>query len=72
MELGLIDRIVSSIGPGLDAGEKEKLEAAAEAARNVRGISPKTEFVARLENGLFSAVLEAYGKIAAEAAELPK
>jgi len=67
MELGLIGRIVSCLKPKLSAEEGEKLDAAAMAAEAVRGISPKTEFIARLENGLFGAALEEYGRIAAKA-----
>ena len=60
MELGEIRKIVAKLMPNLPEHEKGKLESAAESAENVSGISPKTEFIARLENGLFHMVLEAY------------
>jgi len=60
MELGIIRRIVSGLRDGLEEDERARLEFAAEAAENIFGISPKTEFIARLENGLFHKVLEAY------------
>jgi len=66
MELGTIGRIVSCLKQKLSAEEGGKLDAAARAAEEVRGISPKTEFIARLENGLFGAALEEYGRVAAE------
>lgn len=63
MELGTIRKIAAKLEPNLSKEEKEKLEAAADAADKVAGISPKTEFIARLENGLFHKVLEAYAEI---------
>lgn len=62
MELFVIDKIVSRIrlSPDLSVGHIDMLEAAARKARNVQGISPKTEFLANLENGLFHMALEAY------------
>ena len=66
MELGVICRIVAGLKQKLSAEEGEKLDAAARAAKDVRDISPKTEFIARLNNGLFDAVLEEYGRTAAE------
>jgi len=60
MEMSVIREIVRKLSPNLSVPEQEELNAAAEAAENVVGISPKTEFIARLENGLFTLVLETY------------
>lgn len=60
MELETIGRIVAKLMPELSKEESLKLGEAAEAAGRVAGISPKTEFIARLENGLFTLVLETY------------
>lgn len=63
MELGVIGRIVARLMPTLSEPERLRLHKAAEKAEEVAGISPKTEFIARLENGLFNLVLETYREI---------
>lgn len=65
-EMAAINLVVLNLGPKLDARQAEFLDAAAEAARNVTEISPKTEFFARLGGGpdLFTLVLAEFGKIA--------
>lgn len=60
MELRVIEEILARLMPRLSENERLRLHAAAEAAEKVSGISPKTEFLARLENGLFELALETY------------
>ncbi|MDD2655188.1 MAG: hypothetical protein PHQ80_00775 [Candidatus ainarchaeum sp.] len=68
-EMAAITLVILNLGPKLNAEQITHLEAAAEAARNIRmlsDISPKSEFFARLEGGpdLFMLVLEEFRKIA--------
>lgn len=60
MELGVIGKIVAKLMPSLSEHDRLKLDVAAKAAENVAGISPKTEFIARLDGDLFITVLETY------------
>jgi len=60
MEVRTIRQIVAGLAPKISEAERLMLEDAAAAAEEVAGISPKTEFIASLQNGLFHMVLEAY------------
>lgn len=63
MEVRTIRQIVAELAPNISEAERLMLEDAAAAAEEVAGISPKTEFIASLQNGLFHMVLEAYQRI---------
>lgn len=67
-ELETIRKIVGALGPKLCDDERQELEIAAGRAERVQGISPKSEFLANLANGLFMRVLETYAEIERQAA----